>query len=177
MNTQDRVRSYADAFSEAAWERWLAVLEAVAGRLGQDPKLLERLQAADVEFAQRQPLLDDFLPGAADPPVRNFLYTLMQHGELGLLPGIIEMLRQRARARVAPVRVEVVSAVPLTDEQRQSLVTRLERDYGANLDVRYQVDPAILGGLIVRVGDKLIDGSLASRLAAMRQALGATGNE
>ena len=42
--------------------------------------------------------------------------------------------------------------------------------------MRYRVDPAILGGLIVRVGDKLIDGSVASRLAAMKQALGVTGD-
>jgi F-type H+-transporting ATPase subunit delta len=51
-------------------------------------------------------------------------------------------------------------------------VARLETQYGADLDVRYKVDPTILGGLIVRVGDKLIDGSVASRLAAMKQVLG-----
>jgi F-type H+-transporting ATPase subunit delta len=179
MNTQDRVRSYADAFFEAAWERWLAALEAVAGRLGQDPKLLERLepkapygQAADVEFAQRQPLLDSLLPADVDLPLRNFLYALMQRGELGLLAGIADALRQRARAKVVPVQVEVVSAVPLTDAERQTLLAKLEAQHGAGLDLRYRVDPAILGGLIVRIGDKLIDGSVASKLAAMKQVLG-----
>ncbi|PKO20944.1 MAG: ATP synthase F1 subunit delta [Chloroflexi bacterium HGW-Chloroflexi-1] len=174
MNTQDRVRSYADAFFEAAWERWLAALETAAGRLEQNPQLLARLQAADVEFAQRQPLLDSILSADVDQPVRNLLYTLMQRGELALLAGIAHSLRQRARAQAAPVRVEVISAVPLTDTERQALLAQLEAQHGAGLDVRHRVDPTILGGLIVRVGDKLIDGSLASRLAAMRQALGAT---
>ena len=71
-----------------------------------------------------------------------------------------------------PVQVEVVSAVPLTDAERQTLLAKLEAQHGAGLDLRYRVDPAILGGLIVRIGDKLIDGSVASKLAAMKQVLG-----
>jgi F-type H+-transporting ATPase subunit delta len=64
----------------------------------------------------------------------------------------------------------------LTDEQRKNLVAKLEAQYGANLVYSYRIDPAILGGMIVRVGDKLIDGSVASKLAAMKQALGVTGD-
>ena len=73
--------------------------------------------------------------------------------------------------------VEVVSAIALTDEQRKSLDAKLEAQYGVNLSFSYRVDPAILGGLIVRVGDKLIDGSVASKLAAMKQTLGVTSDE
>jgi ATP synthase F1 delta subunit len=76
------------------------------------------------------------------------------------------------RAEAVPAAVEVTSAVALTDEQRSTLVSKLEAQYGSGLDVHYRVDPAILGGLIVRVADKLIDGSLATRMAAMRQMLG-----
>ena len=68
----------------------------------------------------------------------------------------------------------MVSAIALADEQRRALVAKLEAQYGRNLVYSYRVDPAILGGLIVRVGDKLIDGSVASKLAAMKQALGVT---
>ena len=171
-------QSYAAAFFEAATERWLKSLEAVAHQLAGDKGLSERLQTPHVEFALRQPLLDRLLPAEADPPVRNLLYTLMQRGELKLLPAIIDALRSRLRqAQAAPQRAEVVSAMALSPEQRQALAAKLEAQFGPGLDIQYRVDPAILGGLIVRVGDKLIDGSLAARLAAMRQALGVAATE
>ena len=107
--------------------------------------------------------------------MRNLLAVLLQDGELGLLPEITAALRERARQiGAAPVPVEVVSALPLADDQQQALVAKLQAQYGSNLTFSYRVDPAILGGLIVRVGDKLIDGSVASKLAAMKQALGVT---
>jgi len=176
MSTAHRAaqgQSYAQAFYEAAMERWLAALQAISTRLTEDRGLLERLQATDLDFSERQPLLDEVFPAEADPPVRNLVYTLMQRGDLVLLGEITESLLQRMRrAEAVPAAVEVTSAVALTDEQRSTLVSKLEAQYGSGLDVHYRVDPAILGGLIVRVADKLIDGSLATRMAAMRQMLG-----
>ncbi len=178
MDAPDRVSSYAQAFYEAALERWLAALEGVATKLAADPATLARGQAIGADFALRQPVLDGLLPADVDIPVRNLVYTLAERGDLALLAEIAVALReQMRRAEAEPVAAEIISAVPLTDAERQALVARLEAQYGAGLDVRYQVDPAILGGLIVRVGDKLIDGSVASRLAAMKQALGVTDHE
>jgi len=179
MSTDDRVRSYTSAFYEAVLERWQTALNTVAGTLAADRELSERLQAIGTEFDQRQKLLDRILPDDTDLPVRNLLYTMAQHGDLELLADVSDALHQRMSeaARTAPVRVEVVSAMPMTAEQRQALLTKLEAQYGSGLDVHYRVDPSILGGLVVRVGDKLIDGSLATRLAAMRQALGVSTGE
>ncbi len=177
MNAE-RSQSYADAFYEAALERWVTALDGIAAALAGDPGLMNRLAAPEAEFAQRQRLLDRVLPPDVDAPVRNLLYTLLQRGDLSLLPDIASGLAARARrAEAAPVPVEVVSAIPLGEDQQQILVARLEAQYGAGLVFSYRVDPAILGGLIVRVGDKLIDGSVASKLAAMKQALGVTSNE
>ena len=178
MSAPERITIYAKAFFEAALERWAGVLDEIAGKLARDGALAESLQAADVEFDQRRQLLDPLLPDGIDLPVRNFLYTLMERGDLRLLTGIADALRQRARqAKDRQVPVEVVSAVPLTDEERQKLVVKLEAQFGTGLNVRYRVDQSILGGLIVHAGDQLIDGSVAARLAALRQSLGvSTGN-
>ncbi|MDQ1301608.1 MAG: F-type H+-transporting ATPase subunit delta [Chloroflexota bacterium] len=176
MDAPDRVSSYAQAFYEAALERWLAALAGTAAKLAAEPATLARAQAVGADFALRQPILDQLLPAEVDLPVRNLIYTLAQRGDLALLADIAVALRERMRRTAAePVTAEIISAVPLTDAERQTLVAGLEAQYGAGLVARYQVDPAILGGLIVRVGDKLIDGSVASRLAAMKQALGVTG--
>lgn len=64
---------------------------------------------------------------------------------------------------------EVTSAVPLTDAERATLEGRLKATHGPDLPVHYRVDPAILGGLVVRVGDRMVDGSLATRLNQLRQ--------
>ena len=69
------------------------------------------------------------------------------------------------------VDATVTSAVPLTEGERTVLEDRLHARYGHGLPITYQVDPAILGGLVVRVGDRYIDGSVAARLGQLRQTL------
>jgi ATP synthase F1 delta subunit len=86
--------------------------------------------------------------------VKEVLSAIEQHGaEAGRLEG------------------EVTSAVPLTEAERGTLEERLRARHGAELPISYRVDPAILGGLIVRVGDRMVDGSLASKLGQLRQSI------
>ncbi len=173
MNAADRAQNYANAFFEAAFDRWLTSLEGAARTLEGNRALLPRLQADDVDFKDRQAMLAGVLPADTDALVRNLLNVLLQRGDLGLLPEVTAALRQRLRQGGAgPVPVMVTTAVPLADDQRATLEARLVQEYGDNLAYTYHVDPAILGGVIVRVGDKLMDGSVAARLAAMRQTLG-----
>ena len=172
MSARDRVGDYAEAFYDAAWERWLAALQSAARQLAEHPDLRARLEGSRSDLGQIQALVDKILPADADQPVRNLLYTLVQRGDLGLLEDLNEALRERVQQKEAgPTEVEIVSAVPLTDAEQRTLKARLEEQHVA-LAIRYRVDPQILGGLIVRIGDELIDNSVASRLAAMRQALG-----
>lgn len=175
MNTGERAQSYASAFLEAAFERWLGTLDGVAATLAENRALADRLQAAGADFAHRKGVLEGILPADTDPLVRNLLHTLMQHGDLGLLKDITAALRLR-RTEAQPVAVEVVTAIALADDQRRTLENKLSAQYGAGLAFSYRVDPGILGGIIVRVGDKLIDGSVASKLSAMKQTLGVTGS-
>ena len=172
MSTDDRVRAYAKAFYEAALERWLDQLNALAGQVSHNPGLLNRLQAGG-DATKRQGMLDGIMPADVDLPVRNFLYTLMERGDLGTLPEIIDALRQRMTLGAEePVPVEVTTAVDLSEVEKQALVAKLTGQFGSNLAIQYHKNPAILGGMIIRAGDKLMDGSVASRLQEMRQALG-----
>jgi F-type H+-transporting ATPase subunit delta len=178
MNAEDRAQSYATAFFEAGMQRWIDSLTAVQSALEADAALAARLQDTARDFADRQLSLDGLFPGQVDQPVRNLCYALLERGDLRELPGIIVALRQRLQeSEATTVLVEITSAVPLEDGQKERLVAGLREEYGAGLDVRYRVDPKILGGLVVRVGDKLVDGSLATRLAAMRQSLGVTSRD
>jgi F-type H+-transporting ATPase subunit delta len=173
MSTVNRAQSYTTAFLESAFERWLTALDDSASALSVNPALAARLQDPAAAFAERQRQMDALLPADLDAPVRNLLYTMMERGDLALLPAVADALRQRVRQTEAgPIPVEVTSAIALTDVERKKLEATLEVQYGTALAYEYRVDPAILGGMVVRVGDKLIDGSVASRLAAMKQSLG-----
>lgn len=177
MSAPDRVHAYAQAFYAAAMDRWLGALGSVSDRLTHDPQLLNRIQG-DGDLASRQRLLDGLMPADVDLPVRNFLYTLLQHTDLSMLSGIVDALRDlMSQVGEGPVEVEVTTAVAMTDQERQSLVSKLQQQFGTSLDLRYVTDPAILGGVVIRAGDKLIDGSVATRLADMRQALGVAARE
>jgi F-type H+-transporting ATPase subunit delta len=172
MNTGNRAYSYATALFEATCERMIQSLRATAQLLESKPALLEKLGAVDTKFETRKASLDSLLAAAIDPLARNLLYTLLQRGDLGLLPEVIASLNDRvSQVEAGPTPVEVVTAIPLGDDQRKKLETKLASQYGTNLVCSYRVDAAILGGIIVR-GDKLIDGSVATRLAAMKQSLG-----
>ncbi len=70
-------------------------------------------------------------------------------------------------AQVATVK----SAVPLTEEERQALRQKLAPNFGGDIELTCQVDPHILGGVIVRVGDQVIDGSVAGKLEALKKSL------
>ena len=73
---------------------------------------------------------------------------------------------------------EVITAVPLTGGEREQLESRLRARHGDDLSISYRTDPAILGGVVVRVGDRLIDGSVSAKLGQLRQTLtGAGGSD
>jgi F-type H+-transporting ATPase subunit delta len=173
MNTGDRASQYATAFYEATFERLLGSLTAAAEALVQNPALLQKLQSMDVEFADRKAALDGILVDGVDPIARNLLYTLLERGDVALLGSVVTSLRTRMQQTTSgPTPVEVTTVAPLAQDQRQALEQKLVAQYGGNLAYTYHVNSAILGGMIVRVGDTLIDGSVASRLAALKQTLG-----
>ncbi len=68
-----------------------------------------------------------------------------------------------------PTSAEVTSALELTADQRRKVEQELRSKYGATLDITYSVDPALLGGLLVRVGDKVLDTSLRQRMNAVQR--------
>lgn len=178
MNTADRAHNYARAFYDAAFDGWLNSLAGVARTLEGNRALMQQLQTEGAPFKERQAALEAVLPSDMDSLVRNLLSVLLEREDIDLLPAVIASLRERLRqTETGPVTVEVTTATPLPADQRTALEARLVAQYGPGLAYTYHVDPAILGGVIVRVGDKLMDGSVASRLAAMRQTLGVTGQE
>ncbi len=102
---------------------------------------------------------------------QKFLGTLAQNRRLGQLPGVIRAFRTIASAQRGEVYADVTSAHALTDAQLADLKSKLTAREGRTVKLSTKVDPEILGGLVVTIGSKRIDGSIRTRLNSLAQAM------
>lgn len=172
MKAQELSRKYATAVFSLALESWLSPLSAVQNELANNPTLATMLQDKDRSFGERQNALDKLIPAGSGQQVRNFLYTLLRDGDIDMLGEVMRELQRMTRGGPQVQVARVTTAVALSEPEKDAFRQKLAVQYGENLEFDFSVDPAILGGAIVQVGDKVIDGSVAARLAAMSNALG-----
>ena len=113
-------------------------------------------------------MIDRAVAPSASPTLANFLRVLARHGRLDLLPLILGEAHVAREKQQGKRRVTVITAVPLTDAQAHDLRGRLDAAVSFTPVVIPEVDPAILGGLVIRVGDTVYDSSLQARLRQLR---------
>ncbi|GIW20542.1 MAG: hypothetical protein KatS3mg065_0838 [Chloroflexota bacterium] len=107
--------------------------------------------------------------------VARLVALLVERRRVDTLPRVAEAFRQLLLARRGIVEAEVVSAAPLTAAEATALRERLEGLVGRSVELRTRVDPGLLGGLMVRIGDRLYDASVRGRLERLRTQLVAAG--
>jgi len=105
------------------------------------------------------------------PKLRNLLSTVIDNGRLSVLPEIASQFRALVNDRGGIADAQVVSAFPLDAGQQASLAKVLEKRFGRQLKVAVSVDPTLIGGVRVTVGDEVLDTSVVARLEQMRAAL------
>jgi F-type H+-transporting ATPase subunit delta len=154
-DTRARANQYAQAIMQAMLERWQAALG----------------QAAAALSTNRQANLSDVLPANTPVEIVNTLKLMQQQGDLELVKEISSALASSVSGQREPTKAEITSAAELTAQEQDQLRRSLSEQFGEGLTFSFRVDPALLGGLRVRVGDRLIDTSIASRLTALRESL------
>lgn len=112
--------------------------------------------------------------GATDL-VRRFVGLVAQNRRLFVLPDMIDAFLSQLAQRRGEVTAEVVSARPLSEAQRQAIADALHKSVGGNVAIDARVDPALIGGLVVKVGSKLIDSSLRTKLNRLQLAMKGVG--
>jgi F-type H+-transporting ATPase subunit delta len=105
--------------------------------------------------------------------IRNFLLVITDHRRTQLIPEILAMVQQVIRQRQGVAEAQISSAVELSTGQKKELAATLAKLTGKKIETKYSLDPALLGGAVVRIGDTIYDGSLRSRLNEMRSRLAA----
>jgi F-type H+-transporting ATPase subunit delta len=139
--------------------------------LGTEGELVGLLDEVSVDPARRIALLDSLVQGkVSDTTLALLRHAVASQRKRSIILAIDDLL-EKAAARQHRSVARVISAVPLTDAQQERLSATLTEMYGRPISIRTAIDPAVRGGLVVRVGDEVIDGSIATRFAAARNAL------
>ena len=148
---------------------WQAALEHMAAFMSDRPVAV-MLENTRVPEESKLRLI---AAGLADLPALpyNLARLLVHKRRTGLAKQVASAFSQLVEQRLGIVRVRAVTAVPLTDPERQALIERLQRQSGHEIILETAVDPNLLGGLRLQMGDKLVDASTRARLEALRESL------
>lgn len=150
-----------------AWSGWLVTLGRVVAVRDVEKLMTHPALAAERKVA----LLLELGEVDIDDAARRFLETLAEKGRLPALPDIAEQF-ERLRADLEKrMDVTVVSAYPLDEKQQNKLAGALKKRLNREISITTQVDSALLGGVILRAGDTVIDGSVRGRLTRLSEAL------
>ncbi len=168
-------RRYAQAVFQIAIENdelgsWLDDLTVLSDAV-QNVELSTFLDAPQLSPSQKIAVLKSTLSDAVGPLALNLVSLLASRNLAGLMPGVVEQYQSLLDEHDGIERAEVVSAVPLDDAQRAGVEQLLKDVVGKEIRLTSRVDPQIIGGMVARVGDHLIDGSTVTRLESMRREL------
>ena len=167
-------RRYADAAFEIGLrdgtvEVWRRELDAAAEMVGDDT-LMDALASPAIPLDQRLDAAQGVFAKLSQP-VRNLVLLLVRRGRIEQLPRVAAEFARLDDQRNGLTHATATSATPLPDDEVRKVAARLEELTGGRVALETNVDPAILGGIIVRIGDRLIDGSVRGRLERLRNQL------
>jgi F-type H+-transporting ATPase subunit delta len=176
MAEGNRSRAYASAlYAVANAEGQLASvadeLFAVAKAIEGNDALRDALGDAHLPAERRQQIIEELLGSRSSDVTLGLTSMVVAAGRGRELPDIVDALLEISAHQEGRQVAEVRSAIDLSEDQRQRLAEALKSATGSDVDVRVVVDPSVVGGMVVRVGDQVIDGTVRHRLAQLRESL------
>lgn len=168
-------RRYAEAAFEVAMrdgtlETWRAELDLAAGVVS-DERVLAVLANPAIAAEKRAAMVEDILGPNVSRPVLNLIQLMLRRGRIDQLARVAAEFRRLDDERQGITHATATSAAPLEPDEIRALTARLEQTTGGRVALEVEVDPSLLGGLVVRVGDRMIDGSVRGRLERLRNQL------
>jgi F-type H+-transporting ATPase subunit delta len=151
-----------------AWQRDLGVLRAVVS----DADVRVFLDNPSVPVADKVRAVDAVMTGT-QPEAKNLAHMLIERRRTGIIQDLADLFDEAALAEKGIVLVDVTTAEPLDDAGQNLVREHLSRLLGKNVELRPHVDPEIIGGLVARAGDQVIDGSVVNQLRRLRARLAA----
>lgn len=169
-------RPYAEALFRVALPSGLNEWTDLLSRMAQVASIEAFSQMASDPRVPRQMVTDTFTEALKTPigdEAKNFVAMVVQNGRLSLLPEIAQQFRELKNAHESMADAEIVSAFPMNDGQLSELVAALQKKFGRKLNASVKVEPDLIGGVRVVIGDEVLDFSVKNRLQNMQTALSA----
>jgi F-type H+-transporting ATPase subunit delta len=171
-------KRYAQATFELALEKgelevWRENLSRAAETIS-DAQLMVLLENPKLPFHAKKGLVEERL-GKVSPLVLNLICLLMSRGKLKIIGNVAEHYTRLLDAHKGIERADIITALPLDDEEINILARQLGEIVGHTIIVDARTDPSVIGGFRARIGDVLIDGSIHNKLESLRQNLIGTG--
>jgi F-type H+-transporting ATPase subunit delta len=162
------------ALAQGAAEPVVKQLNEFGTAYAQSTELRTFLASPAVTPEQKHAVIEKIISRlGASKILRNFLFIIADSHRTQLLPEIIKTFEEVLRQRQGIAEAEISSAVELSAAQKKEFATTLAKLTGKKIETKYSLDPALLGGAVVRIGDTIYDGSLRNRLNEMRARLAA----
>lgn len=157
------------AREKGTFDQWQRDLDVLSGLLS-DEAASNVLESPKISEAEKLSLIKTALQGA-QPEAINLATLLLERGRLPIAPEMARRFRDAALAELGVVVAHVTTAQPIDKQAEGSIRDRLSALVGKQVEVRSKVDPAIIGGVVARIGDQLIDGSVSNQLRRLRDRL------
>ncbi|MGF1613317.1 MAG: F0F1 ATP synthase subunit delta [Gammaproteobacteria bacterium] len=158
------------AFKQAeqsnALAEWSSILQFLSA-LVRDPAMVKIVSHPRIEKERLTSLLVDLSEGRLSEAGRNFLQILIKHQRLALLPEVATLFEQQKAESERRREVEVIVAYPLQAKQQQAIKDAMSKRLGQEVELSVKVDQALIGGIVIRAGDTVIDASLRGRLSRL----------
>ena len=177
MSVSIVARRYAQALFEIGVEQGsldaiVSEVESIAAMWESSAELRNALENPLVAHPAKTAVMNELASRlGASPTTRNALLLLVDRRRIKTLPYLARSLREFADARKGVVRAEVTTAVALSEAYYARLQAQLEKMTGKRVVVDRRIDAALIGGVVTRIGDRIFDGSLRTRLHSLRDAL------
>ena len=168
-------RRYAEAAFELArrddsFDQWRDDLQTANTFLG-DERVTRVVDNPALPFAERREVIDQLLQKRVRKPVKNLISLLAERSRLELLPAIVAEYQRLLNRERGIATAIVTSAAELSKDERAALQQRLQKMIGSEVELDVRIDEGLIGGLTVRVGDRLFDASVRGRLERLRDQL------
>jgi len=164
-------RPYAEAAftlarEQNALESWSQMLR-LAAELVRDPRVAAALDNPRLGAPEKESLLLGVTGDRLNEDARSYMRVLVQADRIALMPEIAQVFDSLKDREEGTAKAEIETAFELTDAQLADIRTALERRFGKRIDATVRVNPALIGGARVTVGDTVLDASVQAKLAAM----------
>lgn len=162
---------YEVASAEEVLDRVDQELYELGRAVASSPDLRDALTDPRLSFDRKEGIVRDVVGAHASRVTVQLVSMIVGLGRGGELPDIATALAEKRASAAGKATAEIRTAVELDEATLDRLIAALERRIGRQIEVKTIVDPSVVGGVVARVGDTVIDGSVARRLRSLRQAL------